>query len=58
MAPLHLFCVEGSGDWLKIWHKHFLPTRALPSWPAAVQASANCMDLMWNDGTEMTHSAK
>ena len=33
-APLHLFCVEGSGDWLKIWHKHFLPSRALPSWPA------------------------
>ena len=33
-ALLHLFCVEGSGDWLKIWHKHFLPSRALPSWPA------------------------
>ena len=35
-----------------------LPSKSSSSLLACSNASANCMDLMWNDGTEMTHCAK
>ena len=35
-----------------------LPSKSSSSLLACSNASANCMDLMWNDGTKMTHCAK